>query len=141
MDFIRFFRKFQYLLVLGPVILLPVVVHASQHKLDQPDTIQVTITANRLKFEPDTITAKPEQPIIVVMKNKGYVSHSFDVLKRGESLTAQDDSAYIKRTHSVQPDSFVRTTFNIDEPGEYTFVCDVASHVKAGMKGKLYIKE
>lgn len=102
---------------------------------------KVTITANKLNYKPDTIDVEAGEPITVVMKNEGFVSHSFDILKNGKTETSSKDEDYIHRTHSVQPDSFIRTTFEIDDPGEYTFVCDVATHVKAGMKGSLKVRE
>lgn len=130
------------------VILLTVVTvngtladHHNEESSSEADTKSVEIMANKLKFKPDTITAKAGQKLTITMKNEGFVSHSYDILKPGEEETSKDDESFIARTHSVQPDSFVRTTVTIDEPGEYKFICDVATHVKAGMKGTLTITE
>ncbi len=106
---------------------------------DDGPSPNITITANKLKFKPDTVTVSAGEKVTIKMDNKGYVSHSFDILKPDAPLTASDSDAYLHRTHSVQSDSYIVTTFSIDEPGQYKFVCDVATHVKAGMKGTLIV--
>lgn len=107
------------------VIIAPGNVLADDHSSD----VSVEITANKLKYKPDTVTVSPGEKVTVTMKNEGFVSHSFDIPELDI------------HTPSVQPDSFVRTTFTPEKEGEYQFICDVAQHKKAGMKGNLVVRE
>lgn len=102
----------------------------SSHKTSASDTVSITIVGKKLKYNPDEIRVKKGETIEVTMKNEGFVSHSFDIPELDI------------RTHSVQPDSFVQTTFTADYPaGKYEFICDVSEHKLAGMKGTLIVEE
>ncbi len=92
----------------------------------------VEITANKLDFDHDTITISADQTLELTLINEGFVNHNFYVEALDWKLnTIEPDNSTTKRLE----------VSNMPEPGQYTFMCDVATHHKAGMIGKLVVTE
>lgn len=97
-----------------------------------PATKSVEITASKLNFDRDTITISTDQTLELTLHNEGFVKHNFYVKDLDWKLnTLEPDQSATKKLRVEQ----------LPEPGEYTFICDVATHHKAGMKGTLIVKE
>lgn len=88
----------------------------------------VTVEARGLRFEPTTIRARAGRPLHLELVNEGYVSHNLEFL----SLKVG--------TEMISPGESAEFTIRIEEPGEYRFICDIASHLEAGMEGRLVVR-
>lgn len=88
----------------------------------------VTVTArDTMRFEPSTITVQAGQPVQLTLVNAGKMPHDF-TLREGVAKRVKIDA---------DPGKSASGTFTIDRPGTYTFICDVAGHDAAGMKGTI----
>jgi uncharacterized cupredoxin-like copper-binding protein len=87
---------------------------------------EVTITADDLRFSPSTITVKTGEAVNIVVVNADDVVHDFTIPGFGVHVTVP---AGQRTTIGLQP-----TT-----PGSYPFLCTVAGHAQAGMRGTLAV--
>ena len=93
---------------------------------------QLTVKGlDTMKFEPNTLTAKAGQPIVVTFQNGGQIVHDFTI-----------EQGVPQRIHVLaQPGKSVSTPpFTISKPGSYTFFCSQPGHEAAGMKGTLTVQ-
>lgn len=88
----------------------------------------VTVEARELRFEPTTIRVRVGRPIHLELINNGYVSHNLEIPELEVA------------TEMIPPGSSSNRTLRVDEPGRYRFLCDIASHLEAGMEGRLVVR-
>lgn len=88
----------------------------------------VTVEARELRFEPPVIRVRTGQRLHVELINAGYVSHNLEIPSLGVG------------TEMISPGESARFTIRIEEPGQYRWICDIASHREAGMEGRLVVR-
>ncbi len=93
---------------------------------DASDPIEVTGT-DALTFEPDSFTA-PAGEITVELTSEQGINHTFVIEELDDELVVEAEAGATETG-----------TVTIDEPGDYTFYCDVAGHREAGMEGTLEV--
>jgi azurin len=125
-------------------------------------TIDIVVGDN-MKYSVSTITAKPGEPLRVVMKGTGKLpklamAHNFVLLKKdADPKRFVDVSASARDTDFIAPevrDQVLATTGLVGpgetrevtfkapaSPGTYTFVCTFPGHFALGMKGTLIVKQ
>lgn len=89
---------------------------------------EVTIVARKLKFKPDSFTVKKGRPVRLTFQNDGFISHSFDIPELDV------------HAESIQPGDSLTVSFSPNESGTFEFICDVAEHKLAGMKGTMTVE-
>jgi len=78
-----------------------------------------TITMTDNKFSQTTITIEHGQKVTLNFDNKGQAIHNWDLLGQ------KDPSGNDLKTALLQPGQTASLTFQIDQPGQYKFQCDV----------------
>jgi nitrite reductase (NO-forming) len=86
--------------------------------------------SDSLKFEPSTVTVAAGQPVQLTFTNAGQVLHDWS-LAEGTSQPVKVEAT---------AGQTVTTTFKIDRPGTYTFICSQPGHEAAGMRGTLVVQ-
>ncbi len=147
------------LLLLLPLAGLPSPLSAQSPKA-AARTVEIQ-AGDDMRFTPARITARPGEPLHVVLKNVGTVpktamAHNFVLLRKGadpkavadKSATARDTNyiaASVKAqalasTKLVGPGETADVTFTApDKPGDYTFICSFPGHFAVGMRGTLVV--
>lgn len=97
---------------------------AAQAPVAQMVTVSGT---DALKFEPSSITVKAGQPVTLTFSNTGQMAHDWS-LDKGAAQPVKISAA---------GGQTASTTFTIDRPGAYTFICSVPGHAAAGMTGTI----
>lgn len=93
-----------------------------------PETKQITLIAEDIVWNIDTIRAEPGQMVEVTIRNEGVLDHNFVVEELGiEVLLSPGDIEII--------------SFVVDEAGRLDFICSIAGHEEAGMVGEIIIGE
>ena len=125
-------------------------------------TIDIVVGDN-MKYSVSTITAKPGEPLRVVLKGTGTLpklamAHNFVLLRKdADPKRFVDASASARDTDFIAPavkDQVLATTGLVGPgetrevafrapavPGTYTFVCTFPGHFALGMKGTLVVKQ
>ena len=85
---------------------------------------------NSMDFSPRSFTAAAGKPITLTLRNDGFIPHDF---------TLTNGSADPVKV-AANPHSAGTTTFTLDRPGAYTFICSVPGHSDAGMKGTITVQ-
>jgi plastocyanin len=85
----------------------------------------VSVCGFDIRFDTKTITA-PAGPLTVTMINKGSLPHTFTIRDKDFELATPRRNAVETGTVSL-------------EPGTYDFVCTIAGHEQAGMKGEVVV--
>ena len=80
-----------------------------------------------MQFEPNVITVRAGQPVELTLQNDGSNDHDF-MLSDG---VAQPVTIVVKGGQSGT------STFTLDKPGTYTFICSQFGHAGAGMQGTI----
>lgn len=88
-------------------------------------TIETTVTAYDIYFEPPVLTIPANTGVKVELPNEGVIPHNF-------SIDALDISVHI------QPGETQEVVINAP-PGTYEYYCDMPGHEQAGMVGTLTI--
>ena len=84
---------------------------------------------NEFTFTPREVTVLAGQPVAVTVTNKGKIEHDFGI----EALGV--------KTHTlIPPGKSAPLEFTPTKKGSFEFVCSVAGHKEAGMKGVLIVK-
>ena len=127
------------LLILGLALLLacaPSPSTAAQRASGTPTSsvagaqqVQISGT-DSLKFEPSTLTVAAGQPVQLTFTNAGQVLHDWS-LPQGASQPVKAEA---------RAGQAVTTTFSVDRPGTYTFICSQPGHEAAGMRGTLVVQ-
>ncbi|MHB8619868.1 MAG: cupredoxin domain-containing protein [Chloroflexota bacterium] len=93
----------------------------------QPATVQAL---DALKWQPNTLIAKPGATITIDVKNSGAIAHDFLSPALGVAKAVP-----LPAGQSV-PITFTAPT----QPGTYQFWCSVPGHGEAGMVGEVIVK-
>lgn len=111
---------------------------------------EMTVEGAEFKFTPDQIEVSVGQPVKLTFKNLGALEHDFSVIEIPLVINADTEPAAGHLSHAmlVQPELHVAAgggqtmtlEFTPTEPGRYEFICTVAGHKEAGMKGLLVVK-
>ena len=89
---------------------------------------QLTIHAfDAMRFEPNVITVRAGQPVELTLTNDGSSDHDF-ALSEG---VAEPVKIMVKGGQTAT------STFTLDQPGTYSFICSQFGHAGAGMRGVL----
>jgi len=82
----------------------------------------VTVTATEFKFKLSR-TAVPTGTVTFTVVNRGKISHDFKILG--------------KKTPTIAPGGSANVTVSFPKTGKFGFLCTLAGHAAAGMKGTL----
>ena len=115
-----------------------------------------------MKFNVQTIEAKPGEQLKVVLTNVGtqpkeVMGHNWVLLKKGADPAAFNAAAVaakatdyippalkdqvVAHTALLGPRKSDEITFTVpNEPGDYPFLCSFPAHYQVGMKGVLTVK-
>ena len=93
---------------------------------------QIEIVATEMRFSPNRIDARVDQPVLITIVNRGSVRHDLAFpsiqmpsLRGVETLT--------------MPGQSTRLTLTFDTPGTYTFLCTIEGHAASGMTGAVFV--
>lgn len=86
----------------------------------------VTVEAGDMFFEPDRIDITAGEPVNLNLDNAGQVFHDLAIEDLDVRLAAD-------------PGTTATGGLQIDQPGEYGFICTVPGHAVAGMHGALIV--
>jgi cytochrome c oxidase subunit II len=87
---------------------------------------EIAVTADDLAFDPDEITVQSGEDIAIVLT-------SVDIL---HDFTIDELDAHV----AADRGETATGGFHAEEPGRYTFYCDVTGHREAGMEGTLVVE-
>ena len=87
----------------------------------------ITISAKEFSFDPATITLRAGETVNITFKNNGMMFHSLTVGGLGLDLRANSGDSI---SGALRP----------DKPGTYSFICAVAGHAEAGMRGTIEVQ-
>jgi uncharacterized cupredoxin-like copper-binding protein len=92
---------------------------------------QLTLAlGDSLRFAPSSVAVRAGQPVELTLQNGGGIPHDF-ALTDGVSSPVKVEAQGGQAAHA---------TFTIDSPGTYTFVCTVAGHAAADMRGTITVR-
>ena len=83
---------------------------------------KVTVTASEFKFKLSRATV-PTGTVVFTVVNRGKISHDFRI--------------FGKKTPTIAPGASAKLTVNLAKSGKFGFLCTLAGHAAAGMKGTL----
>jgi iron uptake system component EfeO len=89
----------------------------------------VRIAAFEYAFDPSTVEVGAG-PVTFEITNTGTVEHEFEILDAGDGVVDEVEGLVPGLTRGL--------TVDLD-PGTYTYVCRIAGHEEAGMKGTLTV--
>ena len=87
-------------------------------------TTRVTVTATEFKFKLSKLTVR-HGTLVFTLVNKGRLPHDFKIAGKKSTL--------------VRPGKSTTLRVTITKAGKYRYVCTVAGHAAAGMKGVLKV--
>lgn len=90
----------------------------------------VVVGLDTMRFNPDTISAKPGEPVTITFRNGGVLPH--DLITEGA-----DRNVKLTNVASGKQASGV---FLANKPGTYAVVCIQPAHKEAGMVGKVVVE-
>ena len=85
------------------------------------------VTAAELSFSPTDVQLPAGATVNVELRNAGDVFHTFTVTALNFELETNGGET-------------ASGALRIDRPGTYEFVCTVAGHAQAGMRGRLIVR-
>jgi iron uptake system component EfeO len=88
----------------------------------------VAVTASEMQFDPSALTVKAGQ-VTFSVTNGGTIEHEFEIFK-GEAV--------VDEVEGLVPGVTLPLTVTL-QAGDYTYVCKLAGHEEAGMKGTLTV--
>jgi iron uptake system component EfeO len=88
----------------------------------------VKVTASEMQFDPSSMTV-PAGEVTFEVTNAGTIEHEFEIFK-GDTV--------VDEVEGLVPGVTLPLTVEL-EAGDYTYVCKVAGHEEAGMKGTLTV--
>ncbi len=86
----------------------------------------ITVKASEFKFVPNSIQVPMGQKVTFTLDNTGVVEHDMTIQAAGFSLLAKAGQA-------------ATGEFTFDKAGAFDFICSIAGHKEAGMKGTLTV--
>ena len=113
-------------------------------------TTELTLDATDFAYSPLSITVPVDQPVLLTLKNSGYLEHDFVIEKIDvETKVIQDSGSDAHHAHGAESNYDLHFSaqvgetsviqFTVSEPGTYQFFCSVAGHKEAGMVGELIV--
>ena len=94
----------------------------------QPEPLALTLRAQDIKFDMNTMRVKVRQPVALSYINQGVIDHALviDDLVAGQTVTTGQT-----------------TTFNFtpSTAGSFKFYCAIPGHAAAGMTGELIVTQ
>jgi iron uptake system component EfeO len=89
----------------------------------------VLISAHEYAFDPSTVEIETG-PVRFEVTNTGTVEHELEIIDAGGTVVDEVEGLVPGLTRELTVDL---------EPGTYTYVCRIAGHEEAGMKGTLTV--
>ncbi len=86
------------------------------------------IEATEFAFTPNTLTVQHGQPVTIQLKNAGTTAHD---------ITSTDLNF---QSAVVQPGDSTTVSFTPQQPGTYTFFCNIDGHRANGMVGTITVQ-
>ena len=118
----------------------------------EPPLLEVRTEASRTAFLPDSLSAPAGAHAVVRVINEGEIAHNFVLVRDEESVQPIVLAAYqaiateyvptgfedaiVAATPLVYPGDTLDVSFEVPEPGRYTFVCVFPGHGST-MRGTL----
>lgn len=102
---------------------------------EQPAATELTIQGDEWKLTPNRTTVPAGEEITVTFENVGSNQHNVGIDLDGDGDTDDD-----VRTETIPQGETATFTVTIEEPGEYTYFCDISGHRSAGMEGTLVVE-
>lgn len=119
-----------------------------------PTADLVVIGTDRLRFEPDAVTAPASEGVTLAFSAEAGVEHDFVVEDAADVGVAEgDDTAHGDQEGDASadggdlhvahadPGQTTTATFQINEPGTYAVYCSVPGHRQGGMIATLTLEE
>jgi uncharacterized cupredoxin-like copper-binding protein len=94
---------------------------------EKAEPLAVTLRAQDIKFDVETLTVKAGQPVALTYINEGVIDHAFQIDNVVDEV-------------KVRPGETRTFQFTIREPGTYRFVCVIPGHETVGMVGALVVE-
>jgi uncharacterized cupredoxin-like copper-binding protein len=104
---------------------LPVVTDAATPNATTAASTTDTVKASEMKFALSKTTVS-RGTVTFKIKNAGHLKHDFKI--NG------------KKTTILNPGASTTLKVNFSKAGKFSYICTVAGHAQAGMKGKLTVK-
>ena len=111
---------------------------------------ELTLDATDFAYSPLSITVPAGEPVLLTLKNSGYLEHDFVIEKIDvKTDVIQDSGSDAHHAHGAEANYDLHFAaqvgeasviqFTVSEPGTYQFFCSVAGHKEAGMVGELIV--
>ena len=94
---------------------------------EKPEPLALTLVAQDIRFDVNTLTVKAGQPVVLTYTNEGVIDHSLQI----DGVLAEQ---------KVRPGQTQRFEFEIQTPGTYKYLCALPGHEQAGMLGTLTVE-
>lgn len=105
---------------------------------------EITVTTTDFHFTPEEWTVPAGKEITLTIINNGTTEHEWVIIKQGETVTQPfDDDDEDKVYWEMEAGQGLTVTEKFTaptEPGEYTIVCGLPTHIEEGMQGLLIVK-
>lgn len=102
-------------------------VGSSQAQPEDPDAPTIEVEASEFGFRPDRVEIRAGEAVNLRLTNTGNLPHDLSVPDLGFRLVANAGETATGR-------------LEVDQPGEYQFLCTVPGHAQAGMVGTLVVQ-
>ncbi len=108
--------------------LLSLALAACGNSAPRPDPLALTLHAQDIKFDVNSLSATVGQPVTLTYINQGVIDHAFII----------DDFV---EEQTVTPGQTATFNFTPAVAGSFEFYCAIAGHKAAGMTGTLIITQ
>lgn len=133
-----------------PSLMLAALVLAACSTSSGPQEIK--LEARVMQYQPATIEVVAGRPVKLTFTNNDTVEHDFSIMEIPMEMTgatAEPMPGHDMSGMSTEPQLHMAAAmgatnsleFTPTKPGTYEFICTVAGHKEAGMKGTLVVKE
>jgi plastocyanin len=100
---------------------------SSQAQPEDPDAPTLEVGASEFAFRPVRVEIEAGEAVNLRLTNLGDLPHDLSIAELGFRLVANAGEAATGR-------------LEVDQPGEYRFLCTVPGHAQAGMVGTLVVE-
>lgn len=119
-------------LAAGPVAAQPLTAGSAADT--NPAIDPVTVVAKEFRFVPNVIRAKAGEPLTIVLKDEGVMSHNLTI------FATASGKPVLAHTPTIQSRSQATLRFTPEKAGIYPFWCTVPGHKEAGMVGRVIVR-
>lgn len=113
--------------------------------------VEITVKASRMTYQPATIEVTAGRPVKLTFQNMDPVDHDFSIMEipmemmgATQAPMAGHDMGNMSSEPQLHVAAMMNQTSTLEftptKPGAYEFICTVAGHKDAGMKGTLVVK-